>query len=112
MNAHVFTTRTSASSARELIFIPHFRTLPSMISASTRFLAQPRLIMATSSGRRARRAEARQGRVIGSLSLTRELALGMAKSPPAADTAATTAGEFMGANRLLRLRRPLRAAYH
>src|SRR5438046_7181992 len=47
MNAQVLTTSTSASSAREVIFIPHRRTLPSMISASTRFLAQPRLIMPT-----------------------------------------------------------------
>src|SRR6266699_1996032 len=47
MNAQVLTTSTSASSAREVIFIPDRRTLPSMISASTRFLAQPRLIMPT-----------------------------------------------------------------
>ena len=45
MNAHVLTTKTSASSARDVISIPHCSTLPSMISASTRFLAQPRLIM-------------------------------------------------------------------
>src|SRR2546430_16626905 len=95
MNEHVLTTRTSASSAREVTFIPHFRTLPSMISASTRFLAQPRLVMATWSGRRARRAEAWQRRVVGCLSLTRELALGMAQSSLAADTAATAAGEFI-----------------
>ena len=47
MNAQVFTTRTSASSARDVISIPRCKTLPSMISASTRFLAQPRLIMPT-----------------------------------------------------------------
>src|SRR5207248_7804354 len=47
MNAQVLTTSTSASSAREVIFIPDRRTLPSMISASTRFLAHPRLIMPT-----------------------------------------------------------------
>src|SRR5947208_9147288 len=47
MNAQVFTTRTSASSASEVICIPRASTLPSMISASTRFLAQPRLIMPT-----------------------------------------------------------------
>src|SRR6266536_3301676 len=47
MKAHVLTTRTSASSARDVISIPRCRTLPSMISASTRFLAQPRLIMPT-----------------------------------------------------------------
>src|ERR1051326_9435784 len=47
MNAHVFTTSTSASSAEEVISIPRSRTLPSMISASTKFLAQPRLIMPT-----------------------------------------------------------------
>src|SRR5437588_9775081 len=47
MNAQVLTTSTSASSAREVMFIPDRRTLPSMISASTRFLAQPRLIMPT-----------------------------------------------------------------
>src|SRR5206468_8667218 len=35
-----------------LTVIPHFRTLPSMLSASTRFLAQPRLTMATRTGRR------------------------------------------------------------
>src|SRR5207244_11332583 len=47
MNAQVFTTRTSASSGRDVISIPRCKTLPSMISASTRFLAQPRLIMPT-----------------------------------------------------------------
>src|ERR1700682_1853847 len=47
MNAHVFTTNTSASSARDVISIPRCKTLPSIISASTRFLAQPRLIMPT-----------------------------------------------------------------
>src|SRR5204862_3394636 len=45
MNAHVLITRTSASSGRDVISIPCCKTLPSMISASTRFLAQPRLIM-------------------------------------------------------------------
>src|SRR5205085_8359866 len=47
MNAQVFTTRTSASSADDVISMPRARTLPSMISASTRFFAQPRLIMPT-----------------------------------------------------------------
>src|SRR5438128_4452493 len=47
INAQVLTTRTSASSAREVISIPRCKTLPSMISASTRFFAQPRLIMPT-----------------------------------------------------------------
>src|SRR5207244_12247508 len=47
MNAQVLITRTSASSAREVISIPRASTLPSMISASTRFLAQPRLIIPT-----------------------------------------------------------------
>src|SRR6266496_585910 len=47
INAQVFTTRTSASSGRDVISIPRCKTLPSMISASTRFLAQPRLIMPT-----------------------------------------------------------------
>src|SRR6266536_79230 len=47
MNAQVFTTKTSASSGRDVISIPRCKTLPSMISASTRFLAQPRLIMPT-----------------------------------------------------------------
>src|SRR5262252_4241671 len=47
MNAQVFTTSTSASSADEVISIPLCKTLPSMISASTKFLAQPRLIMPT-----------------------------------------------------------------
>src|SRR6266487_3854605 len=45
MKAQVLTTSTSASSARDVISIPRCKTLPSMISASTRFLAQPRLIM-------------------------------------------------------------------
>src|SRR5436190_4552689 len=45
MNAHVLITRTSASSGRDVISIPCCKTLPSRISASTRFLAQPRLIM-------------------------------------------------------------------
>src|SRR6266478_6367113 len=47
MKAHVLTTSTSASSGRDVISIPRCKTLPSMISASTRFLAQPRLIMPT-----------------------------------------------------------------
>src|SRR3954452_21837829 len=45
MKAQVLITSTSASSARDVICIPRCKTLPSMISASTRFLAQPRLIM-------------------------------------------------------------------
>src|SRR5207237_8693907 len=55
MNAHVLTTSTSASSALAVISIPCCKTLPSIISASTRFLAQPRLIIPTfvrCSGRR------------------------------------------------------------
>src|ERR1041385_2272578 len=47
MNAQVLITKTSASFALEVISIPRSSTLPSMISASTRFLAQPRLIMPT-----------------------------------------------------------------
>src|SRR5438477_137737 len=45
MNAQVLITSTSASSALEAISIPRSRTLPSMISASTKFLAQPKLII-------------------------------------------------------------------
>src|SRR5947207_2286435 len=47
INAQVLMTSTSASSARDVISIPRCKTLPSMISASTRFFAQPRLIMPT-----------------------------------------------------------------
>src|ERR1051326_2851424 len=47
IKAQVLTTSTSASSARDVMSIPCCKTLPSMISASTRFLAQPRLIMPT-----------------------------------------------------------------
>src|ERR1700675_4220862 len=47
MNAQVLMTSTSASSARAVISIRRSRTLPSMISASTRFFAQPRLIIPT-----------------------------------------------------------------
>src|SRR5436305_13607698 len=47
MKAHVFATRTSASSADDVISNPWANTLPSVISASTSFLAQPRLIMRT-----------------------------------------------------------------
>ena len=72
INAQVLTTRTSASSGRDVISIPRCKTLPSMTSASTRFLAQPRLIMPTL----VRRCRA----VIG--------------SPFAAEAAAGTAGEF------------------
>ena len=43
----MLTTSTSASSADEVISMPCAKTLPSMISASTKFLAQPRLIMPT-----------------------------------------------------------------
>src|SRR4029450_9716762 len=44
MNAQVLTTRMSASSASEVISMPRSNTLPSIISASTRFFAQPTLI--------------------------------------------------------------------
>ncbi len=47
MNAQVLTMSTSASSADAVISMPCARTLPSMISASTRFFAQPREIMPT-----------------------------------------------------------------
>src|SRR5215210_1322020 len=47
IKAQVLTTSTSASSASAVIRIPCCKTLPSMISASTRFFAQPRLIMPT-----------------------------------------------------------------
>ena len=47
MNAQVLTIKTSASSALEVISMPSAWTDPSMISASTRFLAQPRLIIPT-----------------------------------------------------------------
>src|SRR3954467_1196832 len=47
MKAQVLMTSTSASSARAVTCIPCCRTLPSMISASTRFFAQPRLIIPT-----------------------------------------------------------------
>src|SRR5436190_21967608 len=47
IKAQVLITSTSASSAPEVISIPCLRMLPNMISASTRFLAQPRLIIPT-----------------------------------------------------------------
>src|SRR5437763_13186421 len=47
MKAQVLITSTSASSALEVISMPRSNTLPSMISASTRFFAQPRLIIPT-----------------------------------------------------------------
>src|SRR5580698_3758672 len=47
MKAQVLTMRTSASSASAVISMPWARTPPNMTSASTRFLAQPRLIMPT-----------------------------------------------------------------
>src|SRR5438034_7315117 len=75
MNAHVLITRTSASSARDVISIPRCNTLPIMISASTRFFAQPRLIMPTL-------VRCSGGRVACS-------------SRWAWDPAATAAGEFM-----------------
>src|SRR5207244_6150451 len=50
IKAQVLITSTSASSALEVISIPRSNTLPSMISASTRFLAQPRLIIPTFAG--------------------------------------------------------------
>src|SRR6478752_3232871 len=45
MNAQVLTMSTSASSASLVISMPWASTPPSMISASTRFFAQPREIM-------------------------------------------------------------------
>src|SRR5258705_12092388 len=74
MKAQVLITSTSASSGHDVISIPRCKTLPSMISASTRFLAQPRLIMPT------------LVRCAGSV------------LQGAADTAATTGGEFMTAS--------------
>ncbi len=50
MNEQVFTMTTSASLASLVIWIPSFSNEPSMISASTRFLAQPSEIMPTRSG--------------------------------------------------------------
>src|SRR5436190_17454856 len=82
MNAHVLTTSTSASSGHDVISIPCCKTLPTMISASTRFLAQPRLIMPTL----VRCCDARIARCAGSVLQV------------AADTAATTGGEFMAAS--------------
>src|SRR5207247_11033540 len=82
MNAHVLTTSTSASSGHDVISIPRCKTLPSMISASTRFFAQPRLIMPTL----VRCGDARIARCAGAVLQV------------AADTAATTGGEFMAAS--------------
>src|ERR1700675_1829010 len=47
MNAQVLMTSTSASSAWAVISIPRSRMVPRMILASTRFFAQPRLIIPT-----------------------------------------------------------------
>src|SRR5690349_6450298 len=43
MNEHVFTTITSASSARFVISAPALFNMPIITSLSTRFLGQPRL---------------------------------------------------------------------
>ena len=51
MNEHVFTITTSACAASFTISTPSFNSEPTMISASTRFLAQPREIMPTRTGR-------------------------------------------------------------
>src|SRR2546425_3842204 len=50
MKEQVLTITTSASSALLVISTPSFRSVPSMISASTRFLAQPREIKPTRNG--------------------------------------------------------------
>src|SRR6185437_12589951 len=50
MNEHVLTMTTSACEASLVISTPLFRSEPSMISASTRFLAQPREIRPTRTG--------------------------------------------------------------
>src|SRR5215210_8082171 len=42
MNAHVFTTRTSAADASRVISWPASRAMPSITSPSTRFFGQPR----------------------------------------------------------------------
>ena len=51
MNEHVFTITTSACAASLVISTPPFISEPSMISASTRFLAQPSEISPTRTGR-------------------------------------------------------------
>src|SRR5581483_4215264 len=53
MNEQVLTITTSASAASLVISMPPFIREPSMISASTRFFAQPREIMPTRTGRAA-----------------------------------------------------------
>ena len=50
MNEQVFTMTTSASAASFVISTPSLSSEPSMISASTRFLAQPSEIIPTRTG--------------------------------------------------------------
>src|SRR4029077_4917469 len=50
-NEHVLTITTSAAAASLVISTPSFSSVPSMISASTRFLAQPSEIKPTRNGR-------------------------------------------------------------
>ena len=94
MNAHVLTTRTSASSAREVISMPLCNTLPSIISASTRFFAQPRLTMPTlvrGRGSGVCRSGALGSRFTCSSACPQELAV---------DMAAPLNGEFMTRSQL------------
>ena len=51
MNEQVLTITTSAAAASLVISTPSLISEPSMISASTRFLAQPREIRPTFNGR-------------------------------------------------------------
>src|SRR5437016_7728362 len=50
INEQVFTTMTSASSAREVIWAPPLCNMPIMTSLSTRFLGQPKLTKPTFTG--------------------------------------------------------------
>src|SRR5690349_4387231 len=50
INEQVFTTITSASSAREVIWAPPVCNMPIITSLSTRFLGQPRLTKPTFKG--------------------------------------------------------------
>src|ERR1017187_432614 len=51
MNEQVFTITTSACAVSLVISTPSFRSVPTITSASTRFLAQPSEIMPTRTGR-------------------------------------------------------------
>src|SRR5690348_1613125 len=81
MKEQVFTTMTSASSARDTSFAPAWSSMPIMTSLSTRFLGQPRLTNPTLGAAGLARLGAETGKDFAGIQLLLILALSQ-KTPP------------------------------